>query len=28
AKMVAFVASDDASAIHGAVYSVDNGKMA
>lgn len=28
AKMVAFVASDDAAAIHGAVYSVDNGKMA
>ncbi|NMM83081.1 oxidoreductase [Rhodococcus sp. SRB_17] len=28
AKMVAFIASDDASAIHGAVYSVDNGKMA
>lgn len=28
AKMVAFLASDDASAIHGAVYSVDNGKMA
>ena len=28
AKMVAFVASEDASAIHGAVYSVDNGKMA
>ncbi|WP_185993375.1 SDR family oxidoreductase [Rhodococcus sp. KBS0724] len=28
AKMVAFLASDDAAAIHGAVYSVDNGKMA
>ncbi|MFD6058710.1 SDR family NAD(P)-dependent oxidoreductase [Rhodococcus wratislaviensis] len=28
AKTVAFLASDDASAIHGAVYSVDNGKMA
>ncbi|WP_072691333.1 SDR family NAD(P)-dependent oxidoreductase [Rhodococcus marinonascens] len=28
AKMVAFLASDDASAVHGAVYAVDNGKMA
>ncbi|AOW93198.1 oxidoreductase [Rhodococcus sp. WMMA185] len=28
AKMVAFVASDDAAAVHGAVYAVDNGKMA
>ncbi|TQC48412.1 SDR family oxidoreductase [Rhodococcus sp. WS4] len=28
AKTVAFLASDDASAIHGAVYAVDNGKMA
>jgi meso-butanediol dehydrogenase/(S,S)-butanediol dehydrogenase/diacetyl reductase len=28
AKTVAFLASDDAAAIHGAVYSVDNGKMA
>ena len=28
AKVIAFLASDDAAAIHGAVYSVDNGKMA
>ena len=28
AKTVAFLASDDAAAIHGAVYSVDTGKMA
>lgn len=28
AKMVAFLASDDAVAIHGAVYTVDNGKSA
>lgn len=28
ARMVAFLASDDAVAIHGAVYSVDNGKSA
>ncbi|MCQ4121938.1 SDR family NAD(P)-dependent oxidoreductase [Rhodococcus tibetensis] len=28
AKMVVFLASGDASAVHGAVYSVDNGKMA
>jgi meso-butanediol dehydrogenase / (S,S)-butanediol dehydrogenase / diacetyl reductase len=28
AKVVAFLASDDAVAIHGAVYSVDNGKSA
>jgi enoyl-[acyl-carrier-protein] reductase (NADH) len=28
AKSVAFLASDDAAAIHGAVYRVDNGKGA
>jgi meso-butanediol dehydrogenase/(S,S)-butanediol dehydrogenase/diacetyl reductase len=28
AKMVAFLASDDAVAIHGAIYTVDNGKSA
>jgi meso-butanediol dehydrogenase/(S,S)-butanediol dehydrogenase/diacetyl reductase len=28
AKAIAFLASDDAAAIHGAVYSVDNGKTA
>ncbi len=28
AKAIAFLASDDASAIHGAVYRVDNGKGA
>jgi meso-butanediol dehydrogenase/(S,S)-butanediol dehydrogenase/diacetyl reductase len=28
AKAIAFLASDDAAAIHGAVYSVDNGKGA
>src|SRR5215211_7197336 len=28
AKVIAFLASDDAAAIHGAVYSVDNGKSA
>jgi meso-butanediol dehydrogenase/(S,S)-butanediol dehydrogenase/diacetyl reductase len=28
AKVIAFLASDDAAAIHGAVYSADNGKTA
>ena len=28
AKVIAFLASDDAAAIHGAVYNVDNGKTA
>jgi NAD(P)-dependent dehydrogenase (short-subunit alcohol dehydrogenase family) len=28
AKLIAFLASDDAAAIHGAVYSADNGKSA
>jgi meso-butanediol dehydrogenase/(S,S)-butanediol dehydrogenase/diacetyl reductase len=28
AKMVAFLASDDAVAVHGAIYTVDNGKSA
>ena len=28
AKLIAFLASDDAAAIHGAVYRVDNGKGA
>jgi meso-butanediol dehydrogenase / (S,S)-butanediol dehydrogenase / diacetyl reductase len=28
AKAIAFLASDDAAAIHGAVYAVDNGKTA
>ena len=28
AKTIAFLASDDAAAIHGAVYRVDNGKGA
>jgi len=28
AKTIAFLASDDASAVHGAVYTVDNGKTA
>jgi meso-butanediol dehydrogenase/(S,S)-butanediol dehydrogenase/diacetyl reductase len=28
AKAIAFLASDDAAAIHGAVYRVDNGKGA
>ena len=28
ASVVAFLASDDAAAIHGAVYAVDNGKLA
>jgi len=28
AKVVAFLASDDAAAVHGAVYTVDNGKTA
>ena len=28
ATMIAFLASDDAAAIHGAVYRVDNGKGA
>lgn len=28
AKSIAFLASDDAAAIHGAVYAVDNGKTA
>lgn len=28
AKMVAFLASDDAVAIHGAIYTIDNGKSA
>jgi meso-butanediol dehydrogenase / (S,S)-butanediol dehydrogenase / diacetyl reductase len=28
AKAIAFLASDDAAAIHGAVYPVDNGKGA
>ncbi len=28
AKVIAFLASDDATTIHGAVYNVDNGKTA
>jgi NAD(P)-dependent dehydrogenase (short-subunit alcohol dehydrogenase family) len=28
AKLIAFLASDDAAAIHGAVYSADHGKSA
>jgi NAD(P)-dependent dehydrogenase (short-subunit alcohol dehydrogenase family) len=28
AKVIAFLASDDAVTIHGAVYNVDNGKTA
>ncbi|MGW4247323.1 SDR family NAD(P)-dependent oxidoreductase [Nocardia sp. NPDC004722] len=28
ANVIAFLCSDDASAVHGAIYSVDNGKMA
>ena len=28
AKTIAFLASDDAAAVHGAVYRVDNGKAA
>ncbi|MBU3749606.1 MAG: SDR family oxidoreductase [Mycobacterium sp.] len=28
ASVIAFLASDDAAAVHGAVYTVDNGKMA
>jgi len=28
ATVIAFLASDDAAAIHGAVYAVDNGKLA
>ena len=28
AKVIAFLASDDAAAVHGAVYRVDNGKGA
>jgi meso-butanediol dehydrogenase / (S,S)-butanediol dehydrogenase / diacetyl reductase len=28
AKAIAFLASDDAAAVHGAVYRVDNGKGA
>jgi NAD(P)-dependent dehydrogenase (short-subunit alcohol dehydrogenase family) len=28
ATVIAFLASDDAAAIHGAVYPIDNGKLA
>jgi len=28
ASVIAFLASDDAAAVHGAVYAIDNGKLA
>jgi NAD(P)-dependent dehydrogenase (short-subunit alcohol dehydrogenase family) len=28
ARVIAFLASDDAAAVHGAVYPIDNGKLA
>ena len=28
AAVIAFLASDDAAAVHGAVYEIDNGKLA
>jgi NAD(P)-dependent dehydrogenase (short-subunit alcohol dehydrogenase family) len=28
ASVIAFLASDDAAAVHGAVYEIDNGKLA
>jgi NAD(P)-dependent dehydrogenase (short-subunit alcohol dehydrogenase family) len=28
AHVIAFLASDDAAAVHGSVYAIDNGKLA
>jgi enoyl-[acyl-carrier-protein] reductase (NADH) len=28
ANVIAFLASDEAAAVHGAVYAIDNGKLA